>query len=200
MFLPLGTVLHSHSSAHDTTAFVKQRVTILTFAVKQESGACCSTYRLCSPCLWRSCSELHAKHCLPCPSPTRSSPHPAVLSLPSKAGVTTSCRHCVTQCPKHVPSLQLLLLLRKIADRHSVYITGRMCNDTLVRLYLYCVGCEAVPQGEDALVSDNLWETVDHSREMDVDSAEVRQTSTLRLQKLKSETVVNQRCVCFVFQ
>lgn len=94
MFLPLGTVLHSHSSAHDTTAFVKQRATILTFAVKQESGACCSTYRLCAPCSWRSCSELRAKHCLPCPSPTCSSPLPAVLYLPSKAGVTTRCRHC----------------------------------------------------------------------------------------------------------
>lgn len=121
MFLPLGTVLHSHSSAHNTTAFVKQRATILTFAVKQESGACCSTHRLCSPCSWRSCSELRAKHCLPCPSPDPSTPLPAILSLPRKAGVTTPCRHCVTQCPKHVPSLQLLLLLRKIANRHCLY-------------------------------------------------------------------------------
>ena len=47
--------------------------------------------------------------------------------------------------------------------------------------YLYCVGGEAIPQRQDALVSNNLNETVNHSREMDIDSAKMWKTGILRL-------------------
>lgn len=54
-------------------------------------------------------------------------------------------------------------------------------RDTVEIMYLYCVCSQAVPQREDAVVFNDLYETVDHSAEMDVHPAQVRKTNTLRL-------------------
>lgn len=58
-----------------------------------------------------------------------------------------------------------------------------MANNVSVKPYLYCVGSEAVPQWEDALVFNNLNETVNHPSEMDVNSTVVGKAGTLRLIK-----------------
>lgn len=58
--------------------------------------------------------------------------------------------------------------------RESIYFFFR-------KLYLDHVGGDAVPQREDALVSDDLRETVRHSAEMDVNAAEVWEARALSL-------------------
>lgn len=69
--------------------------------------------------------------------------------------------------------------------------------NTSVNAYLYCVGGKAVPQWEDALVPNNLYETVNHSTEMDVHTTKMWKTGTLRLRKdwKWKWTAVNQRHV-----
>lgn len=109
-----------------------------------------------------------------------------------KGGATTLCHQAVAHGPEHVPALLPLWLPREAAGRRYVKTTGQTSDYTLLKLYLYWVGSQAVPQREDALVSDNLWETVNHSSEMDVDSAEVGQPSTLRLQK-KNTSLINDK-------
>lgn len=51
--------------------------------------------------------------------------------------------------------------------------------------YLDHIGTDAVPQREDALVFDNLCETVSHSAEMDVNSAEMWEARALSLKQGK---------------
>lgn len=55
--------------------------------------------------------------------------------------------------------------------------------NTSVKAYLYCVGSEAIPQWEEALVPNDLYETVNHSTEMDVHTTKMWKTGTLRLRK-----------------
>lgn len=131
------------------------------------SHAPCSTNRLYSPCPWRS--EPRAKHCFPCPAPR---PSLAFYSHTRKWGRSynspSSQHHSWPWARALTPAT--LTSKGETVDRRSVHITGQMFDNTLVKLYLYWVCGQAVPQREDALVSDNLWETVNHSSEMDVDS------------------------------
>lgn len=48
-------------------------------------------------------------------------------------------------------------------------------------LYLDHIGGDAVPQREDALVFDNLCETVSHSAEMDINSTQMWEACALSL-------------------
>lgn len=50
-------------------------------------------------------------------------------------------------------------------------------------MYLDHVGGDAIPQREDALVFDNLYEAVSHSTEMDVDSTEMWEVCALSLKQ-----------------
>lgn len=50
-------------------------------------------------------------------------------------------------------------------------------------MYLDHVGGDAIPQREDALVFDNLYETVSHSTEVDVDSTEMWEACALSLKQ-----------------
>lgn len=62
-------------------------------------------------------------------------------------------------------------------------------------LYLDHIGGDAVPQREDAFVFDNLCETVSHSAEMDVNSAEMWEVRALSLRQgeaSKEREVLNQ--------
>ena len=90
----------------------------------------------------------------------------------------------VTHVPEHVS------LFVTAVDQPSICMIDRgysftSCDKWMYqwKSYLYCVGCEAVPQREDALVSHNLYETVYRSTEMDVYSTKMGQTGTLRLRR-----------------
>lgn len=180
MFLPLPNVLRFHSAACDGAAFVKQPATILTFTA--EIGERSMLFQrqtlfssLVTFMLWIARSTLLS---MPPPLPT-----PTLFSHLRRAWVT---------------------LLSMLSQRHSCSQYGRslqlaennLCRWQLieVKLYLYGVGCEAVPQWEDPLVSDNLDETVSNSSEIHVDSTEMRKASALRLQgHQKGKWTV---CVC----
>lgn len=77
----------------------------------------------------------------------------------------------VTLAPEHV----LLSIYNKAADWRRA--------KSVSNLYLDHVGRDAVPQGEDALVFDNLDEAVGHSAEMDVDSTQMWEVCALSLKQ-----------------
>lgn len=104
----------------------------------------------------------------------------------------------VTHVPKHVS------LFVTAVDQPSICMIDReykfmSCDKWIYqwKSYLYCVGCEAAPQWEDALVSHNLSETVYRSTEMDVYSTKMGKTGTLRLRRdwKWKRTTVNQQNV-----
>lgn len=173
-------VLYFHSSTHMTQLHRQnQCVTILAFAVKHENV----TYSMIHIKTSFNLAHYALSHVLNiafhAPPPLLPSPHRLFIPLRvSGGGATTLCHQAVT--PELVPCFLLLWLSMKAVDRHSIHMAGQMFDHT-VKLYLDRVGSQAVPQWEDAFVSHNLWETINHSSEMDVNSTEVRQPSTLCL-------------------
>lgn len=104
----------------------------------------------------------HTKHCFPCPAPC--------------------------SCVKHVNAL--IYITEDQTDPYFGHIT-RNCYQCISESYLYCVGSKAVPQWKDAVVFNHLYETVDHSSEMDVDSSKMGKTGALCLLKRMKAKIGN---------
>lgn len=91
--------------------------------------------------------------------------------------------------PSHPPVSAFLSLLTFVPE-HALYaiytktdIWRRVKNLVFRNMYLDHVGGDAIPQREDALVFDNLYEAVSHSTEMDVDSTEMWEVCALSLKQ-----------------
>lgn len=106
------------------------------------------------------------------------------------------CSHCLHSeqghffsNPSHPPVSAFLSLLTFVLEHAllAIYtkpdVWRRVKNLVFRTMYLDHVGGDAIPQREDALVFDNLYETVSHSTEVDVDSTKMWEVCALSLQQ-----------------